>query len=90
MVRDINQSSCMPSGPAQPRKSGHSDENHQIKDTKILVQQKEFSDKDNTSNRPFLNIFDKGYHQHLEMEKHNQLCCQPNQADKTFGGDKVL
>ena len=73
-----------------PLVTGHSADDHQIEDTKILVQQKQFSEKDETSNRCFLNIFDKGYRQHLETDKYNQMCCQPDLADETFGGDKVL
>jgi hypothetical protein len=73
-----------------PLVTGHSDEDRQIEDTKILAQQKEFSDNDKTSDRPFLNVLDKGYHQRLETDKHGQMCCQPDKADETFGGDKVI
>jgi len=73
-----------------PLVTGHSDEDRQIKDTKILEQQKRFSDNDETSNRSFLNVFDKGYHQRLETQEHDQMCCQPDLADESFGGNKVL
>lgn len=70
--------------------TGHSDDDRQIEDTKILQMQKEFSENDPTSDRPFLNVLDKGYHQILEAQKHGQMCCRPDEADEQFGGDKVL
>mmetsp|Transcript_39206 Transcript_39206/g.58237 ORF Transcript_39206/g.58237 Transcript_39206/m.58237 type:complete len:260 (-) Transcript_39206:88-867(-) len=73
-----------------PLVTGHSDDDRQIEDTKILPQQKAFSDSDPTSNRPFLNILDKGYHQRLDAQKHGQMCCQPDLADENFGWDRVL
>jgi hypothetical protein len=73
-----------------PLVTGHSDDDRQIEDTMILELQKAFSENDPTSVRAFLNIFDKGYHQILEALRHGQLCCRPDEANNTFGGDKVL
>jgi hypothetical protein len=73
-----------------PLVTGHSDDDRQIEDTKILELQKEFSENDSTSHRPFLNVFDKGYHQLLQAMRHGQMCCRPDEADEHFGGDKVL
>ena len=73
-----------------PLVTGHSDDDHLIEDTMILQLQKEFSENDSTSDKPFLNVFDKGYYQLLPALRHGQLCCWPNVADDGFGGDKVL
>ena len=73
-----------------PLVTGHSDEDRQIEDTKMLELQKEFSDKDSTHDKPFLNVMDKGYHQRLETQKHGQMCRQPDIADEEHGGEKVL
>jgi hypothetical protein len=73
-----------------PLVTGHSNNDRQIEDTKILEMQKEFSENDPTSDRPFLNILDKGYHQILETQKHGQLCLRPQDANEQFTGDKVL
>ena len=70
--------------------TGHSSGDQLIKDTMILQLQKMFTENDPTSNKPFLNIFDKGYHQILEMLMHGEMCCQPDIADDSFKGDKVL
>jgi hypothetical protein len=73
-----------------PLVTGHSDDDRQIEDTKILELQKEFSENDPTSDRPFLNVFDKGYHQLLPASKHGQMCLRPPDADKEFVGEQVL
>jgi hypothetical protein len=75
-----------------PLVTGHSDDDRQIEDTKILELQKEFAEKDTSTSvlQAFLNIFDRGYHMLLRTLRHGQMCCQPDQADDTFGGDKVL
>jgi hypothetical protein len=51
---------------------------------------KEFSENDKTSQKPFLNVFDNGYHQRLQTDKYGQLCCIPDLADENFGSDRVL
>jgi len=68
-----------------PVVTGHSDD-----DTKILELQKDFTENDATSNIPFLNVFDKGYHKLLEALRQGQLCLRPQDANEEFGGDKVL
>jgi hypothetical protein len=73
-----------------PLVTGHSDDDWQIRDTRILELQKEFAENDPSSVKQFLNIFDKGYHMLLETQKHGQLCCQPDKSDEQFGGNKVL
>lgn len=73
-----------------PLVTGHSDDDKQIDDTKILELQKEFAENDATSNIPFLNVFDKGYHKLLEALRQGQLCLRPQDANEEFGGDKVL
>ena len=72
-----------------PLVTGHSDDDRQIQDTKILPQQKEFSDSDPTSNRPFLNIFDKGYHQRLDAQKY-RCVASPTWLMRTLAADLVL
>jgi hypothetical protein len=57
-----------------PLVTGHSDDDRQIEDTKILELQKKFFENDSTSDRQFLNVFDKGYHQQLETNKYGQMC----------------
>ena len=73
-----------------PLVTGHSDDDRLIEDTNIMEQQKKFSDEDPTSDKPFLNIFDKGHHQRLDTLRHGQLCFQPDLADDSFRGEKVL
>jgi hypothetical protein len=74
-----------------PLVTGHSDDDRQIEDTKILELQQEFFENDSTSDLPFLNVFDKGYHQLLQTMRHGgQMCCRPHDADEHFGGDRVL
>jgi hypothetical protein len=73
-----------------PLVTGHSDDDKQIDDTKILELQKEFTENDATSNIPFLNVFDKGYHKLLEALRQGQLCLRPQDANEEFGGNKVL
>jgi hypothetical protein len=45
---------------------GHCYDDQQIQFTKILEQQKAFTENDPMSDEAFLNIFDKGYHLLLE------------------------
>jgi hypothetical protein len=70
--------------------TGHSNDDHQINDTKILELQKEFSENDMSSSIPFLSVFDKGYHKLLEALRHGQLCLQLQDVNKQFTGEKVL
>ena len=58
----------------------------------ILEMQKLFAEANLSSDKSFLNIFDKGYHMLLEALKHGQLCCQPDRSkgDEHFGMKKVL
>ena len=73
-----------------PLVTGHSDDDRQIDDTRILEMQKQFTENDLSSNIAFLNVFDKGYHKLLEALRHGQLCLRPQDANDHFTGDKVL
>jgi hypothetical protein len=75
-----------------PLVTGHSDDDRQIRDTMVLELQKLFAESDPSSEKPFLNIFDKGYHMLLEASKYGQLCCQPDRSkgDEQFGMKKLL
>ena len=73
-----------------PLMTGHSDDDRQIDDMKILELQKEFSENDLSSNIPFLNVFDEGYHKLLEALRHGQQCLWLQDANEQFTGDKVL
>ena len=73
-----------------PLVTGHSDDDQQIWDTQILEFQKEFSANDPTSDTPFLNVFDEGCHQIMDALRQGQICCRPDDADESYGGDKVL
>ena len=72
-----------------PLVTGHSDDD-QIEDMRILKLQKEFSENDLTSDWPFLNVYDKGYHQLLAAQMHGQMCCWPYEVDSQFRGNKFL
>ena len=76
-----------------PLVAGHSDDNQQIEQTRILQLQKLFSNNDSKrSDKDFFNIFDKGCHLLLEALKHDQQCWQPSRSKdgKQFGREKVL
>ena len=58
-----------------PLVTGHSDDDQQIEQTKILELEKMFADGDLSDGKiiAFLNVFDKGYHQILEALKQGQF-----------------
>ena len=72
--------------------TGHSSDTRFIEDTNILSVQKEFADSDTSSNRPFLNIFDKGYNCTNQALEHGQTCLQPAFAEfeKQFADNRTL
>jgi hypothetical protein len=76
-----------------PLVTGHSDDDRQIADTKILELQKEFTETtDATKDKPCLNVLDKDYDQVLETVKHGQLYCNSARPDYggRFGDNKIL
>jgi len=75
-----------------PLNTGHSDDTRFIEDTEILQKQQVFAESDTTSNKPFLNIFDKGYQCTLLASKLGQFCLQPTFAEsaKQFKDSEVL
>ena len=73
--------------------TGHSGDTHFIKDTGILERQQQFSENDKTSEKPFLNVFNKGYQCLLEANANGgQFCLQPAFAEskKQFKANAVL
>ena len=76
-----------------PLCTGHSDDTRFIKDTGILEMQQQFLDNDNSSTKPFLNVFDKGYQCLLDANAHGgQFCLQPAfaESEKQFKTNAVL
>ena len=75
-----------------PLNTGHSDDTRFIEDTNILKLQQQFAERDSSSNKPFLNIFDKGYQCTLSALSHGQSCLQPAFAEreKQFKDNAVL
>ena len=69
-----------------PLQTGHSDDTRFIADSNILRMQREFAENDSGSDKPFLNIFDKGYQCSLQALMEGQECMQPTfaQSDKQF------
>ena len=66
-----------------PLVTGHSDDDQQIEQTKILELQRMFAEDDKLSDGKiiaFLNIFDKGYHQVLEALKQGQFVLTPDKS----------
>ena len=66
-----------------PLVTGHSDDDQQIEQTKILELQKMFADGDILPDGKiiaFLNVFDKGYHQVLEALKQGQFVLTPDKS----------
>ena len=63
-----------------PLVTGHSTDDQQIDQTKILKLQKAFQDKDLVEGivKEFLNIFDKGYHQLLQAKENGQRTLVPD------------
>ena len=63
-----------------------------IEDSSILLMQKEFAENDCSSDRPFLNIFDKGYQCVLASINEGQECMQPTflESNKQFNDWAVL
>jgi hypothetical protein len=75
-----------------PLNTGHSDDTRFIEDTEILQKQQLFAERDKSSRKPFLNIFDKGYQCTLLASKLGQFCLQPTFAEsaKQFKDNEVL
>lgn len=75
-----------------PLNTGHSDDTRFIEDTDILKQQQIFAESDETSDKPFLNIFDKGYQCVVAALNHGQYCLQPAfaESEKQFKDNAVL
>ena len=65
-----------------PLVTGHSDDDQQIEQTKILELQKKFAEGDlyNGKSMGFLNVFDKGYHQVLEALNQGQFSLTPDKS----------
>ena len=65
-----------------PLVTGHSDDDQQIEQTKILGLQQKFAEGDlyNGKSMGFLNVFDKGYHQVLEALKQGQFSLTPDKS----------
>jgi hypothetical protein len=64
-----------------------------IKDTHILKQQQEFAANDKISNKPFTNVFYRGYQLTLFAHQHGkQKCLQPDfvKNDRAFDTEEVL
>jgi hypothetical protein len=64
-----------------PLQTGHSDDTRFIADSGILRMQREFAENDSSSNKPCLNIFDKGYQCVLQALMEGQECLQPTFAE---------
>jgi len=62
---------------AIPLFTGRITDSQMIKDSKILEQQKTFSENDATSTKPFANVFDKGFRNSLDAALEGQYCIQP-------------
>lgn len=75
-----------------PLTTGHSDDTRFIEDTNILAKQKQFAESDASSEKPFLNIFDKGYQCTLMASEYGQTCLQPAFAEfeKQFAANTTL
>ena len=75
-----------------PLTTGHSDDTRFIEDMKILAKQQQFAERDTSSDRPFLNIFDKGYQCTLMASEYGQTCLQPAFAEfeKQFAANTTL
>ncbi len=72
--------------------TGAIDDSAYIETVQILRLQDEFAKNDSTSERPFTNIFDKGYRCILAaLEQGLQLCLQPSfaQSDRKFSTNNV-
>jgi len=69
------------------------DDSAYVKLVGLFKQQSKFTENDRTSNKPFTNIFDRGYRLILEALMHGkQLCIQPSfaRSDEKFGSANVL
>ena len=64
-----------------PLQTGHSDDTRFIADSNILRMQREFAENDSSSDKPCLNIFDKGYQCVLQALMEGQECLQPTFAE---------
>ena len=75
-----------------PLCTGHSDDTRCIDDTLILEKQNEFVESDDSSKRPFLNVFDKGYQCVISALKNGQHCLQPAfaESEKQFKDKATL
>jgi len=60
--------------------------------TETFEKQKQFTEADNTSDEPALNVLDKGYRSCLAAQKEGQQCMQPNfaQSDMRFNSNQTL
>jgi hypothetical protein len=72
--------------------TGHSDDDQQLDQTKILELQAAFAENDLVDEvlKAFLNVFDKGYHQSLKAKKHGQICLQPDRSDSISEDGEAL
>jgi hypothetical protein len=75
-----------------PLNTGHSDDTRFIEDTDILKKQQIFAENDESSKKPFLNVFDKGYQCVSDALECGQYCLQPTfaESEKQFKDNAVL
>jgi len=75
-----------------PLNTGHSDDTRFIEDTDILKKQQQFAENDESSTKPFLNVFDKGYQCVSAALECGQFCLQPTfaESEKQFKDNAVL
>ena len=60
--------------------------------TEIMPRQKKFAEQDPSSNKAFLNIFDKGFRNAIEADQNGQKVLQPiySKGDYQFDRNEVL
>mmetsp|Transcript_31596 Transcript_31596/g.76333 ORF Transcript_31596/g.76333 Transcript_31596/m.76333 type:complete len:492 (-) Transcript_31596:28-1503(-) len=75
-----------------PLFTGRISDSQMIKDSKVLVEQRTFSEADASSDEPFTNVFDKGFRNSLDAAMEGQKCKQPkySKGDIQFSGNDTL
>lgn len=75
-----------------PLFTGRMTDSQMMKESKILQQQQAFSEADETSSKPFTNVFDKGFCNLLDAAVEGQKCLQPkySKGEMQFEGKDTL
>jgi hypothetical protein len=75
-----------------PLFTGRLGDSNMVRDSGIMPQQKDFAEMDQSSQVPFLNVFDKGFRNAIEADQAGQRVLQPifSKGDKQFNRNEVL